>query len=302
MFSPPNDTHHEDEKLAGPAGPVGRPQGRYNQQLWWIPIESSRQLFLLEAMVYTPSGAGPFPLAIINHGKPTPGSDTRLIRPGFDPAARWFVDRGFVVAVLLRRGYGHSQGPVADMAGTCATMDYLATAEQTGRDIEGAVEFLIKQSKIASQVVLVGHSHGAFGDLSVAANSPKNVVGIVDFAGGTGNWGAYNLWERLRQILQGKFCNGRQRLLSALEQLGQRNSVPEIWLYAENDRTFNPELARAMLNAYQEGSRVPITFASLPASVKDGHMLFAADAETSWAPAVNAFLKNLNIRGYVALN
>jgi dienelactone hydrolase len=239
-------------------------------------------------------------LAIISHGKPTPGSDTRSIQPGFDSAARWFVDRGFVVAVLLRRGYGHSQGAVADMVGTCATMDYIATAEQTALDIDGAVQFLTKQSNIASQVVLVGHSHGAFGGLGVAANPPKSVVGIVGFAGGTGNWGAYNFWERLRGIVQGKFCNGRQHLLLALSQLGQRNSLPQIWLYAQNDQTSNPDLAHAMLNAYQKTSRISVTFVSLPASGKDGHSLFAKDEVTSWASSVNEFLKNLNIRGYLA--
>ncbi len=250
-------------------------------------------------MVYSPSGPGPFPLAIINHGKPPPGSDTRSIRPGFEIAARWFVDRGFIVAVPMRRGYGRSQGEVADMVGNCATMDYMATARQTALDIKGVIEFLAKENNVGSQVVLVGHSHGGFGVLGVAADAPRSVVGIVDFAGGTGNWGSSSVWQLPRRILQGKICNGRQHLLSALGQLGERNSVPQIWLYAENDETFNPELAQAMLDAYQEKSRFPVFFVSLPASGKDGHMLFERDEVTNWGPAVDRFLKSLNIGGYL---
>ena len=124
----------------------------------------------------------------------------------------------------------------------------------------------------------------------------------MDFAGGTGNWGAFSLWERLRRIVQGKFCNGRQHLLSAVSELGQRNSLPQIWLYSQNDQTFDPDLAREMLNAYQKTSRISVTFVLLPASATDGHMLFAKDDATSWGPSVNEFLKTLNLRGYLAQN
>jgi dienelactone hydrolase len=287
----------EDDMKVGPAGPVGLPQGPYNQQLWWIPVQSNGNTLFLEAMIYSPPGTGPFPLAVISHGKPAPGTDTRSVRPGFQSAAHWFVDRGFVVAVLLRRGYGRSQGEVADMAGTCATMDYVATAEKTALDIDAAIDFMTRQDNISGQVLLVGHSHGGFGDLGVAASPPKGVVGVVNFAGGTGNWGAANPWERVQRFFFGSFCNGSHRLLSALTQLGRLNSLPQIWLYAPNDKTFNPDMAQAMLDAYQKTSHAPITFVSLPSFKRDGHMLFADEEATVWARPVNEFLKTLNILG-----
>jgi dienelactone hydrolase len=180
------------------------------------------------------------------------------------------------------------------MVGTCATMDYVATAEKTALDIDGALEYLTQHDdKVSGQVVLVGHSHGGFGNLGVAADPPKGVMGIVNFAGGTGDWAG-----RLRRLFLGKFCNGRQRLLAALEQLGRQNSLPQIWLYAQNDRTFDPETARAMLDAYQKTSHAPVTFVSLPPSSKDGHMLFANENATTWALPVDGFLRKLDIRGY----
>jgi dienelactone hydrolase len=291
---------YEDEKVERSAGPIGLPQGPYNQQLWWIPVEivgETAHQPLLETVVYAPPGPGPFPLAIINHGKPTPGSNLHLMRPGFDAAAHWFVDRGFIVAVPLRRGYGRSEGAVADMAGTCATLNYMATAKQTALDIEAVIRFMTRQSNVEeSNVVVVGHSHGGFGALGVAADALKPVVGVINFAGGTGLWSTG--WQWIRRIVQGKICNGRQNLLSALAQLGERNSVPQVWLYAENDELFNPGLARAMLKSYEEKSRFPIFFVSLPASLSSGHMLFSEDPAISWAPAVNGFLENLHIPGY----
>ena len=296
------ENHFNEDQIERVAGPIGLPDGRYNQQLWWVPIPSpgeARNELLLEAIVYAPSGAGPFPLITINHGKPTPGSDLRLYRPEFEAAAHWFVDHGFVVAVPLRRGYGHSQGVAADMAGTCATMDYVATAKSTAMDIEGVIRFFAKQSVVdKDHIVVVGHSHGAFGAFGLAAEATKGVIGIVNFAGGTGSWKATNAWQLLRQLAQGRICNGRQRLLSALTHLGARNSVPQIWLYAENDEAFGPELAQEMVKSYKEKSRAPILFYSLPASERSGHMAFAKDDVAAWAKTVSGFLEGLRIPGY----
>ena len=286
------------------AGPVGLPQGPHHRRLWWIPVETVGETAhqpLLETMVYVPSGPGPFPLAVINHGKPAPGSNVSLIEPGFDAAARWFVDRGFVVAVPLRRGYGRSQGTVADMAGTCATLDYVATAKQTAIDIEAVIGFMTKQSIVEHQnVIVVGHSHGGFGALGVAADNLSSVVGVVNFAGGTGLWKPSTVQQWMRRVVQGNICNGRQNLLAAFDWLGERNSVPQVWLYAENDEVFYPELAMAMKTAYQRKSRFPISFVSLPSS-PSGHMLFAGDSVISWAAAVNGFLKSLHVPGYHAI-
>lgn len=292
---------YEKEKIERSAGPTGTPEGRYNRQLWWIPVGGTTSKVLLEAIVYSPSGTGPFPLITINHGKPAPGSNLRFIRPGFETAAHWFVDRGFMVAVPLRRGYGRSEGVESDMVGTCATLNYVATSEQTAIDIEGVIKFFATQSMVdANNVVIVGHSHGAFGALGVAAGTPKGVRGIVNFAGGTGSWGLFNAMQWPRRIVQGRLCNGRQNLLSALGQLGERNSLPQLWLYAANDTTFDPELAQAMLKAYRERSRYPITFVTLPASQEGGHNIIAQDDVTSWAPSVDHFLQTLQITGYHA--
>jgi hypothetical protein len=92
-------------------------------------IDAGSEESLLETTMYRPSGPGPFPLVTINHGKPRPdGTDPSAMRPSFGAAAHWFVDRGFAVAVPMRRGYGLSSSPISDTAGPCSDRDYFATA------------------------------------------------------------------------------------------------------------------------------------------------------------------------------
>lgn len=269
------------------AGSVGLPHGAYNQQLWWIPVQSREEgsLRLLETLVYRPPGGGPFALVVIYHGKPA--RNFQAVKPGFEAAAQWFVDHGFAVAVPLRQGYGRSQGSANDMVGSCETMDYLATARATARDAEGVISFMQQQSFVdPKSVIIVGHSHGGFGALGVASDAPDGVVGVINFAGGSGSWKHEH------------FCNGRDKLISAMSRLGSENKLRQIWLYALDDETFGPPLAREMWSAYRTNSRAEILFVALPA-MGEGHMLFPNGNTSVWGSAVQQFLVQLDVRAAV---
>ena len=56
---------------------------------------------------FRPQGPGPFPLVVMNHGR---NSATRAQDPRqrFEPIARFFIRKGFAVAVPQRLGYGVS--------------------------------------------------------------------------------------------------------------------------------------------------------------------------------------------------
>jgi dienelactone hydrolase len=269
------------------AGPAEAPLGPDNKQLWWVPVDGGAEQFLLETTVYRPSGPGPFPLVTINHGKPRPGAtDPSAMRPGFGAAAHWFIDRGFAVAVPMRPGYGRSSGPISDTAGPCSDRDYFATALKTGANMEGVIAYLRNQSFVdRSRVVVVGQSYGGLGALGVAYDKPEGVIGIVNFAGGAGS------------NRPGEICSGRERLVAAIGRLGERNILPQIWLYAANDHYFEPNLAHAMVEAYRTGSRAPVTFVDLPAFGDDGHFTFARGDPGIWAAPVDRYLASLQIAG-----
>jgi hypothetical protein len=141
------------------AGPVGAPLGPDNWQQWWVPIttpETGSRVFLLETVVYRPTGDGPFPLVTINHGKPRGGEVVaRAMHPDYVLAAQWFVDRGFAVAVPMRRGYGSSQGEIGDIAGNCDHRDYFTSARLAAAEIEGVIAYMQRQSFVDPKNVVV---------------------------------------------------------------------------------------------------------------------------------------------------
>jgi dienelactone hydrolase len=289
-------TGSDDNRALG----VEEEESGRDHQIWWAPVQSDDEpskTYLLETAIYRPSGAGPFPLVVIVHGKSGPTEDARAVRPGFQNAAHWFVEHGFAVAVPLRRGYGRSQGDVADLVGTCDDLDYFATALRTARDLNAVIAFMQKQSFIiASQVVAIGHSHGAIGLFGVAYEPPPGLIGVINFAGGTGDWAP---WIKAHLQGEGRICRGAEKLVESARKLGERNTLPQLWLYAENDRSFGPALAQAMFKGYSEKSRGPVSFKKMPPWSRDGHLMFMKGEASAWAPAVGAFLAKLHIDGYI---
>src|SRR5262249_16045829 len=125
-------------------------------------------------------------------------------------------------------------------------------------------------------------------------DSPEGLKGIINFAGGTGDWAggiSALLWND-------KICGGSAKLIDAVRKVGDRNKLPQLSLYATNDRSFGPPLARAMFNAYSEASQAPISLVNLPAWSRDGHLLFMNGDASIWAPDVSKFLTSLNIQGF----
>src|SRR5262245_56212696 len=88
----------------------------------------------LRTRVFRPAGQGPFPFAIISHGS-TADASQRLVMdaPIFPAASNWLLQRGYMVALPLRRGYGEAGGPWRENFGSCRNPDYyhagLVTAE-----------------------------------------------------------------------------------------------------------------------------------------------------------------------------
>ena len=121
-------------------GPVGQPTGPMREQLHWVPYPAApapRQALLL-MRVCRPPGDGPAKLAVINHGSP-PVADRR---PSMEPtrcdreATRWFLERGFVVAYPMRRGYGRTGGKWAESYGKCETPDFRAAGLTSANDVQ----------------------------------------------------------------------------------------------------------------------------------------------------------------------
>ncbi|MET0548149.1 MAG: CocE/NonD family hydrolase [Xanthomonas sp.] len=233
----------------------------------------------LAARVYRPTGSGPFPLIVIHHGTPADKrklADTRL---GFAHAAHWFVSHGYMVVLALRPGYGNSSGTYLEGAGNCRTVDFVVA----GRKIAAAEAAIVDAAARLpgadpQRIVVVGQSAGGLGAVALADAPPPGVRGVISFAGGRGSNG--------KEVI----CAGEDRLVAAEKTLGAANTLPQLWLYAENDHFFRRELAHRMVEAYRAGSTPPVAFVDLPPFGDDGHKTFAQADPSVWARPVAAFL------------
>lgn len=244
-----------------------------------MPVAVQGVDYDLAARVYRPTGPGPFPLIVIHHGTPADKrklADTRL---GFARAARWFVARGYMVVLALRPGYGSSSGRYLEGAGNCHDVDFVVAGRKIAAAEAAIVDAAARLPGVDPQrIVVVGQSAGGLGAVALADAPPLGVLGVISFAGGRGSNG--------KEVI----CAGEDRLVDAEKTLGAANTLPQLWLYAENDHFFRPELAHRMYAAYRAGSRPPVTFVDLPAFGDDGHKTFAQATPKVWARPVAAFL------------
>ena len=241
----------------------------------------------LVVTTFKPAGPGPFPLLIISHGR---SSQHRALleRQRFESAARFFVRKGFAVAVPLRLGYGE----LADLGdpesiGICAQPHYAPALTAAAQQILAVAQAMVLQPDVdASRLVLVGHSVGGMASLAVASLRPPGLLAAITFSGGHGG----SSLER-----PGVPCQPEQ--LTALFQAygaeaeAAAKSTPTLWIYTRNDFYYGPQYSRAWAEAYR-GAGGQVNYQLLPAIGDDGHKLFA-QANDVWQPLVDTFLAKL---------
>lgn len=272
--------HGRDAALFGAFGPEGP---RMREQLWVLP--SGEPGHALRATVFRPDDkagqkAQPRPLVVINHGT---SSATRLsvAMPVYYWLSRWFVERGYVVALPQRRGHGATGGPLVEAIGSCSDPDHSRSGAIAADDIEAVVDYLSDEPFIApGKTIVVGISTGGWAALALAARNPKNVAGVINIAGGRGGYAGGKA---------NAVC-GEARLIEASAVYGRTARVPTLWLYSENDSYFSPKLAAAMAEAWR-GAGAEAELHILPAYGTDGHGIANDRAGWDlWGGVTDAFL------------
>ncbi len=249
-----------------------------------IPFSRDGRGPRLLTRVWVPEGAGPFPAIILNHGAPRNAAD-RATRPDYPVAARWFAERGFVVAVPTRRGYGPEGGAFAETFGSCDRPNYLKAGRETARDISAVLRWLRAQAYVDRDAILAaGQSAGGFGVLALASRPPRGLRGVLNFAGGRGSPGPR------------KNCS-EAALIDAVEALARTATVPSLWVYSRNDTFFWPQFARRLFRTWSRVAPARATFIELPPYAADGHRVFGSrDGPSLWGPVVADFLRTLDFK------
>ncbi len=276
--------------LAGPAAAADLTPGLLRAPLP-VPVTLAGNPVVLEGLVIRPDRPGRFPLVVMIHGTPrADAAGAAAARAGVSPAqfntaAVEFASRGYAAVSVLRRGYGRSGGANTEgnLGGTrCETRDYLPVARMSAEDVAAAVARL-RQEPWAdpSRVLLLGLSTGGLAVTAAAAAGVPGVVGVLDFAGGRGSSAPDTV------------CNPED-LVGTFATLGRAARVPAVWVYAENDHFFGPDLARRMHAAYSAAG-APARLALLPPFGKDGHSLVTAGPPDAWWPSVAPLLAELGL-------
>jgi dienelactone hydrolase len=258
------------------------------EEIWAIPSAVPMLAYMIR-----PTGEGPFPLLVINHGvslDPKERSYFPVIE--FRDAAIWFARQGYVVVAPVRPGYGATAIEIPERGlfglffsgvGNCSEANFRDAGLAIASIDRWVIEYLSAEPFIKrDEVVVVGQSGGGWGAIALASQNPTSVRAIIGFAAGRG--GRFN----------GKPNNNcaPDNLVEAAAQFGRTARIPMLWIYTQNDSYFGPELTKRLRTAFQAAGG-NVEYHLLPDFGEDGHfMIDSADAVQLWAPLVSEFLRN----------
>ena len=228
---------------------------------------------------FRPQGAGPFPLVVMNHGRSTK-TRTQEPRQRYESIARFFIRKGFAVAVPQRLGYGASAAagdPEDNMS--CSQPRYQPAGDAAAAQVLAVVAHMRTQPDIdPARLVIMGQSLGGFTTVAANAAKPNGLIAAINVAGGHGG----NPDER-----PGNPCQA-YLLENTFANWGKTAGAPMLWLYAENDKYFSAKNSRSWFDAYvKAGGKAE--YKLMPAFGDDGHQLLGRGADI-WHPVVDVFL------------
>jgi dienelactone hydrolase len=228
----------------------------------WIPHLTVRtpdgaRPIKLEGTFYPSKGPGPAPLAIFTHGSDVGRNQLRSW--SFSTEAHWLRDNGFAVLVLMRRGRGQSEGINGEEnfgrnhKGELTDVSF--GIAQAVEDLDSAIAYGRTLPDVRpGPVLLAGQSRGGFLAMHYAGLKPAEVMGVLNISGG---------WYPYEPVTTPYYANaGRDAA----------NKVPQLWLYANNDRLYEEALIREYHQAFSAtgGSARLEHLKDVPG---DGHLL-----------------------------
>ncbi|WFU29093.1 alpha/beta fold hydrolase [Bradyrhizobium sp. CB1717] len=255
----------------GASGAEGEP---FRRQEWRVP--SPDAAIAAHALLFRPVGAGPFRLAVIAHASTQNAlRRAQMPQPEYRALAAFLVARGFAVLVPERLGHGATGGRYVEDQGDCDEVDYAGSGRATAEQISLALDYLRKQDFVRKDAaIVIGHSAGGWGALSLANADPKAISAIITFAPGRGGHANDE---------PNRICSPHA-LLTVAAEFGKAARIPVTWFVANNDSYFAPAVSKSLADAFR-GAGGKVDFHVLPAVGGEGHGMIETDAGVKAAAA-----------------
>ena len=193
----------------------------------FLSVEIKGQPYKLEALVMKEVGGGRRPVAIITHGQARDAEKNERLTPRIHlRTAREFARRGWLAVVVVRRGFGRSEGKQRffTLRG-CRDGDYAIPLDERTDDIEAAIKVIGRRLDAdIGQIIALGQSYGGATVLNLAARNPNGLRAVINVAGGI-------------RTLPGDggppvTCKPED-LVTAFARMGERSRIPPVALCRE---------------------------------------------------------------------
>jgi dienelactone hydrolase len=189
---------------------------------------------------------------------------------------RYFMQRGYLVAVPMRQGFSKSTGMYIG-----AGCNIESNGRVQAEDVQTVLDYLVAQPQVdKDKLVVMGQSHGGWTTLAFGTLNYPGVKGLVNISGG------------LRQDQ----CAGWETTLArAAGNYGAETKVPSLWFYGDNDSFFSSYTFRGMHESYT-ANRGKATLVAFGKFGTDAHRMFAVRAgQKIWQPEVSKFLQQIGL-------
>ena len=194
----------------------------------------------LETVIFKPSGSGPFPLAVFNHGSVGRNATPGLAKQTWVSleVADFLNKQGWLVAFPQRQGRGKSDGLYEEERNSFGDIDRAVSgADRALTDVNAAIAGLRRRQDVGpGPVLLGGHSRGGVLSIAYAGMRPEQTLGVINFAGG---------WL-------GEKSPGAELVNQILFERGARYDQPTIWLYGQGDIYYSIDHSRKNFAAFQK--------------------------------------------------
>lgn len=245
-----------------------------------FPVTVGTNTFRLDGLIIKKSDAqGRLPIALFTNG----GATTATAGAGVTTAtyahnARDMARRGWLAVVMMRRGFGSSEGPKPAPV-TCQAASFDAWASAAADDLQATIaDVSTLPDADSSRVIVVGSETAGVAAVALSARNLRGLLGAVSVSGG---------------LQSESNCPMSDVLVDAYKRFGSTSRVPNLWIYSRSDKIFGPDLAERLHSAFLDGGG-DVKFVMFFHDGDVGTPIFG-QASRAWYAQLDGFLRARNL-------